>query len=193
MALSYYHSAHTGLEEIGSEANTKEQMEAGCLTECPSRGTTGVECGPGLTRMPLMGHCFSDSVRVNKTQHIFYNYIFAVFNLVFLASSFPISWSQVWGINLLYAPSFLVLCFFYFPVFLFFFLLAIKAPVICQPSWAQVAAFWSHGMSNLPTNLEMRPGFLKKEKKKTLVLPVYIPKAQIIKKPIAGGNAVSNE
>lgn len=91
MALSYPHSAHTGLEEIDSDANTMEQMAAGCLTECPSRVTTGVECGPGLARMPLKGHCSSDSPRLNKTQNIFYNYNFAVFNLVFLASSFPIS------------------------------------------------------------------------------------------------------
>lgn len=121
VALSCYHGAHTGLEAIESEANTTEQMAAGCLTECPSRVTTGVACGPGLARMPWKGHCFSDSPRINKTQHIFYDYIFAVFNLVFLASSFPISWSQVWGINLLYAPSLPVLCLIYFPIFLFFF------------------------------------------------------------------------
>lgn len=31
VALSYYHSAHIGLEETGSEVNTQGRDEAGCV------------------------------------------------------------------------------------------------------------------------------------------------------------------
>ena len=49
---------------------------------------------------------------------------------------------------------------------------------------AQVAGSVICGMLNFTDTLEMRLGFLKKEKKKILILSVYISKAQIIEKSI---------
>lgn len=109
---------------------------------------------------------------------------------------FPYLDPQVWRINLLYAPSFLPPQPHLFSHFLFFSLLVIKAPVICQTPWAQVAASSIRGMPHFTQYFGEGLGFLKKEKlkrKKILVLPISIPKAQIIKKPIVWGKVVSNE
>lgn len=111
MALCYYSRAHIGLQEIESEVNTQGTNES-CLSvaECSSRArvTAGIVCGPRLDRLTLKSPCLCDSLIVNKTQHTLDSdiFLFALFSLVSLASSVPLSWLCVLRINLLYAPSF---------------------------------------------------------------------------------------
>lgn len=171
-----------------------------CLSvaECSirTRATAGRVRGPRLGRLTLKSPCFCDSLIVNKAQHIFYSYIFlfALFNLVSLASPFPLSWLPALRINLLYVPSFpsLQLPFNSF-VFPFLFLSSSSYKGTCRMSAPRdpSAAPSIHGMPDF-TRL-FGDGARFPLKKKSLVLPVSIPKAQIIKKHTVWGKMVPNE